>query len=288
MNKVRRIINEEVLRLVNYQGQISEELGSDNNLYGYHVTSRTKLEMIKNGFTAGHRQMQGKGFYAFYDYSHAQRYANKGEVNDPVIVKFLIDCKRCLLYLNMDIAKAVLGQGYHLSQQVDEYFKYFGDTRSGLDFILKQANMVYRRDFTMDDLIEKLNYIEENNSEGNQRTFVFEMISSDVNNVLNICWNGNYGLEYRINRMSLAIPLGYMEVNTEEYIPFNTEGLIPKTEEYQPLIDYIDSRGINPDTISKQDLFKVKYHANERLNIVRNNNDFDYYQNIIDLIDKIV
>lgn len=287
MSKIKRIINEEVLRLS--QGQISEELGSDNNLYGYHVTSRTKLDSIKNGFNAGHRQMQGKGFYAFYDYSHAQRYAMKGEVSDPVLVKFLIDCKRCLLYLNIDIAKAVLGQGYHLTQQVDDYFKYYGDTTSGLDFILKQANMVYRRNFTMDDLIEKLDYIENNNSEGNQRTFVFEMISSEVNNTLNICWNGNYGLEYRINRTSLAIPLGYMELNdANSYYPFNSEGLVPDSPEFKPLADYIKSRGINSQIISKQDLYKIKYHANEMQNNVRNNRDFDYYQNIIDLVDKIV
>jgi hypothetical protein len=102
----------------------------------------------------------------------------------------------------------------------------------------------------MDDLIEKLDYIENNNSEGNQRTFVFEMISSDVNNTLNICWNGNYGLEYRINRTSLAIPLGYMELNdANSYYPFNSEGLVPDTPEFKPLIDYtpvgIDGRGID-------------------------------------------
>ncbi len=58
-----------------YKDILNEEF-EGGQLYGYHVTSSNNLESInKNGFNIGHRSMQGKGVYAFYDIYDAKRYA---------------------------------------------------------------------------------------------------------------------------------------------------------------------------------------------------------------------
>lgn len=280
---VINIINEE---LELYERIISNEEYNpgDNQLYGYHVTSMQNLESIFNqGFQIGKRQMQGRGFYAFYDYNHALQYLMKGEVQNPVMVKFVVTCKQCLLYLNMDIAKQVLGEKYHLKQQIEDYFKY----RGGLEFLLKEAQTVYRKDMTIEGLIQILDNIEENNSESNQRLFVFNLISSNTNDRLDIVWNGNYGLEYRINYTGILEPLGYYDFTTKDrtYHKKVEKSIVPDTDEYQELRQVLNDSGY---TGTKQELLTIKDWAYNKLNIVRNNRDYNYYMSIIELINKLV
>ncbi len=165
-------------------GLLNEEYDG-HELYGYHVTSRSNIESIRdNGFNIGPRAMQGEGVYSFYDINHAIRYTNKGEVKDPIIIKFKITEPKTLLYLNTRIAKEVLGSDYHLKNQIDR--KYWDGYRKGLPAFLEGVRLAYNRDITMEELITKLDYIETNNSENNQRTFWASMIPSKWNNSLNI------------------------------------------------------------------------------------------------------
>jgi hypothetical protein len=272
------IIKEEVYKF-------NEEYNpGDKQLYGYHVTSKEKLESIfANGFTVGTRQMQGRGFYAFYDYSHAVRYLMKGEIQNPVMVKFVVTCKNCLLYLNTEIAKQVLGADYHLKLQLEQQFKY----RGGLEFLLKEVQTVYDKNMTMEDLIQKLDYIEENNSEGNQSFFIFNMISTNTNDRLDLVWNGNYGLEYRVNYVRILDPIGYYDYTTTDrkYYQKPQKSIVPDTEDYKDLrLMLRDSNLLG----TKSDLLELKYKLYDRLAQVRNNRDYDYFDNIINQIQNLI
>ena len=272
------IIKEEVYKFNEEYNQ------GDKQLYGYHVTSKENLESIlSNGFKVGTRQMQGRGFYAFYDYNHAVRYLMKGEVQNPVMVKFVVTCKNCLLYLNMDIAKQVLGEYYHLKDQLEQQFKY----RGGLEFLLKEVQTVYDKNMTMEDLIQKLNYIEENNDESNQRFFVFNMISTNTNDRLDLVWNGNYGLEYRVNYVKILYPIGYYDFTTTDrkYYTKPQKSIVPNTEEYQDIRDMLRELNLLG---TKDDLLELKYRLYDRLSQVRNNRDYNYFDGIINQITNLI
>lgn len=280
--KIIDIINEEFNNL-----SLTEEYDQgDNQLYGYHVTSKEKLQSIfDNGLRVGDRSMQGRGFYAFYDFNHALQYLMKGEVRNPVMVKFLVTCKECLLFLNMNIAKQVLGDKYHLKNQLQEYFKF----RGGLEFVLEDARRVYDRNLTMGGLVAILDDIEVNNSEGNQRKLVFNLISNHTNDRLNLVWNGNYGLEYRVNYVNMLEPIGYFDYSSGEnrgrYYNKPEKSLVPNTETYQELRDILADRG---QIGSKLQLVDLKYLLTDKLYKVRNNRDYEYFQNLIDKINSLI
>ena len=251
-----------------------------NNLYGYHVTSMDNLEAIKrDGLQPGQRTMQGAGLYAFYDYDHAIRYAGKGEITNPIIVKFYVTSPRMFLYLNMDIAKSVLGPNeYHLINQVDNYF-YRGFS-SFFDEV-KAANP----SMTEEALMNKLKDIEENNTEGNQRTFVFNLIPKDLNDRLNIVWDGYYGLEFRINNTRYIKIVGYdipdFYGGEKKEVRFSVLDSIPEDSKYDIVRDFMEQ---NPslDTFDKAYARAYDLYTN-----ARRMREFEYYQQIVDLLDKI-
>ena len=282
---VNDIIKEELNKFINGLGE--EYNSADNIVYGYHVTSKRNLESINdNGFNIGNRAMQGKGFYAFYDYDHAMRYLMKGEISNPVIVKFAITCKTCFLYLNMEIAKEVLGESYHLKDQINNYFKSSG----GMEYILSEARNVYNRNMTMEDLLVMIDKIENDNTESNQRSFVFNLISSNLNDRLNIVWNGNYGLEYRINIISITKPIGYYDykdVNgrfTGSYFDFKAKSVELPLE----LKDFInDDTYYDFDNISKDEVLKLINNIETKIYNTRNNREYDYFNNILELLKTV-
>jgi hypothetical protein len=250
-----------------------------HNLYGYHVTGKKNLESIKqNGLFVGHREMQGKGLYGFYDYDHAMRYARKGEINEPIIIKFYVASPNRFLYLNMDIAKEVLGSEYHLMTQIENYF--YGGFDEFYSEVLKANPSI-----TRDALIEKIQEIEDNNSEMKQRTFLFNLIPSTLNDKLNIVWDGNYGLEFRINNPRYVKVVGYDIPNfygkDSERHEFNFIDNIPNDSKYDILRDFLVQ---NP----RLDSFDKAYsHVNDLYMNTRNIKDFDYYQKLSDLLDSL-
>jgi hypothetical protein len=248
-----------------------------NSLYGYHVTSMDNLDSIKSGgLKAGTRGMQGQGLYAFYDYAHAYRYASKGEINNPIIVKFYVTSPHRFLYLNMDIAKAVLGSNdYHLVNQIENYFyggfdEFFNAVKS------PNPNM------TEDKLRDMLQNIEDDNSEGNQRTFVFSLIPKNLNDKLNLVWNGNYGLEFRINNTGYVKVVGYdvpnfhgKETKSHEFSIIDS---IPSDSKYDILRDFLSK---NPKLDSFDRVYAV---VDDLYKNVRNNREYEYYQKLSDLL----
>ena len=261
------------------EGLLGEEYNGEH-LFGYHVTSMDNLDNIKsNGLTIGHRSMQGVGLYAFYDYDHALRYARKGEVKDPIIIKFYVTSPHRFLYLNMDIAKAVLGPNdYHLVNQIEDYF--YGGFAEFFEEV-KKANP----SMTEEKLRDTLQRIENDNSEGNQRTLVFSLIPKNLNDRLNIVWDGNYGLEFRVNRVDYIKVVGYDipnfhgEKTVSHEISFIDS--IPDDSKYDILKDFLSE---NP----RLDSFaKVYKYVDDAYMNARNNRDFDYYQKLSDLLDKL-
>lgn len=260
------------------EGLVSEEYDG-HNLYGYHVTTKSNLESVKvNGLKIGSRAMQGDGLYAFYDYSHAVRYAMKDNNKDVIIIRFSVLKPTRFLYLNMEIAKAVLGSEYHLMDQLENY--WYGGFNTFFDYV-KQANP----NMTEEELREIVHEIETTNTEMKQRTFTFSLLPSNVNDNLNIVWDGNYGLEYRINRLDYIDVDGYFVYDNEKRdFVFNTLDFtsnIPDTEEYKPLVDFIKSN-LKIDSLAKAYKF-----ADEARYSVRNIKDWDYYESILDLIQKL-
>jgi hypothetical protein len=255
---------------------MSEEY-SNGLLIGYHVTSFENWEAIKNkGLNVGNRAMQGKGLYGFYDYNHAIRYANKGETNNPIIVKFEVIKPERFLILNMEIAQEVLGPNdYHLMNQIENYF--YGGLETLYNDYVKLANP----NMSIETLKEKIAKIETDNSEMSQRTFVFSLIPSSLNDKLNIIWDGNYGLEYRINRLDLIKVIGYKQLSDNSEVSIPILDKIPNNEEFSSLIEFIKAYP-NLDTIGKAYKF-----ANDKYNSVRNIKEWEFYEKIIDLLEKL-
>lgn len=249
---------------------------SEGILYGYHVTSIKNWENIKqNGLKSGIRAMQGKGLYAFYDYEHAVRYAMKGEVANPILIKFIVTNPSRFLILNMDIAKEVLGSNdYHLYNQIEQYF--YG----GFNYFYEQVKIA-NPNMTIEKLKEVINTIEVDNSEMKQRTFVFSLIPSDLNDKLNIIWNGNYGLEYRINRIDLIKIVGYKNISDNSEVTISIFDKIPNTKEFESLINFLKDN-LRIDSIGKAYKF-----ADEAMMQSRNIRDWEYYENILNLLKKI-
>jgi hypothetical protein len=103
------------------------------------------------------------------------------------------------------------------------------------------------------------------------------LIPSVLNDRLNIIWDGNYGLEYRINRIDLVKVVGYKTLGDDNEVNISVFDKIPNTEEFKPLIDFLNTYP-NLDTIGKANKF-----ANEKYESARNNRDWDYYEKIVEL-----
>lgn len=261
-----------------HESLLSEEF-SGGSLYGYHVTAMKNLDSIKqNGLSVGHRAMQGAGLYAFYSYDHAMRYAGKGEITDPIIVKFYVTSPHRFLYLNMGIAKEVLGGDYHLMTQIENYF--YGGFDEFYAEVVKANPSISR-----EQLVAKIQEIENDNTEMKQRTLLFSLIPSSLNDRLNIVWNGNYGLEFRINNPRYVKVVGYDVPNFQgqgtqsHQISFMDS--IPSDSKYDILRDFLNQ---NPRLDSFDKAHKV---VDDMYMNVRNNREFEYYQKLGDLLDTL-
>ena len=269
---------EKNIKLLLKEALLNEEY-AEGKLYGYHVTSMSNLESIKqNGLNVGQRSMQGKGLYGFYDYNHALRYAGKGEINEPIIIKFYITSPNRFLYLNMDIAKDVLGNDYDLISQVNNYFY------NGFDEFFNQVKAA-NPSMTEENLKNTLQNIQDDNTEGNQRKFVFNLIPADFNNKLNVVWDGNYGLEFRIANTRYVKVVGYDVPNFYGKDPETNKlsfiDKIPNTEEFEPLLKFLENNK-DLDTYDK-----IYSKVESLMDNIRSSSEFYYYNSIIELLDKI-
>jgi len=181
----------------------------------------------------------------------------------------------------MRVAKEVLGSDYHLKTQID--WKYWGKYEKGLLGFLEGVRQAYKRDITMEQLIVKLDEIETNNSEMNQRTFWSSMIPADWNNNLNILLDGNYGIEFRINNPRIMYVVGYHVVNPNgklgELLPFEKDE-IPSGSEFDELRKWKTDTGYDLPTLEK--MFDNKQMESRR------NDEYDYYDGLIKQIEKLL
>jgi hypothetical protein len=179
----------------------------------------------------------------------------------------------------MGIAKEVLGSDYHLMTQIENYF-YGGFDEFYGEVIKANPNI------TREEVIAKIQEIENNNTEMNQRTLLFSLIPSRLNDTLNIVWDGNYGLEFRINNPRYIKVIGYDVPNfhgqgTQSYqVSFIDK--IPSDSKYDVLKDFLEQ---NPRLDSFEKAFKV---VDDLYMNSRNSRDFNYYQKLTDLLGEII
>jgi hypothetical protein len=185
----------------------SEEYdATTKKLYGYHVTGshpETLKSIIANGFRIGPGQMEGRGFYAFYLLERASGYSSKEYITNRII-KFEITDLSKILILDMDVAKEILGDKYHIANQLDKMF--------GLDYCYEDTRKITHDYFpTKEDYIKELYKIENMESRGIGPEF-FTMHSLDFESSVNVINYGVYGLQFRINDVEIAKPIGYYDL----------------------------------------------------------------------------
>ena len=180
---------------------------TSNKLYGYHVTLNNPetIETIKqNGFKVGRGRMEGKGFYSFYKLDRACGYSSK-EGSTNKIVKFEITDLNNLLILHMDLAKEILGEGYHLINQLDKIY--------GLDNMYNDHLSVFTSGLSKEQYIDKLNSFETNFDYMELPYELFSFHSMDFEDNCNVLSYGQYGIQYRINNISVTKPIGMYTLN---------------------------------------------------------------------------
>ena len=292
MKSIREIIKEEI--------KILKEEFSGGKLYGYHCTPCKNVQSIeRTGFKIGPRDMQGIGVYAFYNLrdnssgnaavGYGQRHVSEEEF---CIVKFEIEHPNWLMILIKDIAEDVLGNDADILKQIDnqytegwngyvkEWFRYISPEYRTKEFA-EQHKIWLQEKFNM------------NNEIGSQYLMfgngLFESLAR-----FGIIYYGEYGIQYLIKNPKIMQPLGYYhvkrvnwELTVSDFIPFTSKSdeiknIILSDEKYNDLAEYINR--IN----SIEDLQTLKAKFRDKQMEVRNNRDFDYYQNMIDQIDDLI
>lgn len=252
-----------------------EEYINDYTLYGYHVTTLDRINDIKkNGFKIGHRSMEGVGFYSFYDYNKAVRYGMKDLSEKVVIIGFEILRPKNFIILNIDIAKKVFGEKYHL---VDQLKRYYGS----LEYVIEKLSGRYKN-MTMDEFVDLLNDVEVNNK---QVYFWGEVLSVYLNDDINLIYDGTYGVHIRMNRGLKDIKLLFYDKlysDDKDRHYFTILDDIPNTEEFEILRDYILS-----NNLLGYDKSFLKQLVSDYLIKVKNNDDYNYFDTIDKLLDKI-
>jgi hypothetical protein len=118
-----------------------------------------------------------------------------------------------------------------------------------------------------------------------QRTLLFSLIPATLNNKLNIVWNGNYGLEFRINNPRYVKVVGYDIPNFHGKETVSHEisliDSIPEDSKYDILRDFLIQ---NP----RLDSFDKAYGYVDNLYMnARNNRDYEFYEKLSDLLDTL-
>lgn len=299
MKSIREIINEEI--------KILKEEFSGGKLYGYHCTPCKNLESIEhNGFKIGERAMQGVGVYAFYNLTDdssgnaAVGYGHRHVDSDEFcIVKFEIEHPKWLLILVKNIAEEVLGENADIIKQITRQFKGWDENKpNGWDNYIEEWFKYIKPEYQTQENAEKhkqwLTDQFNKNTEMGSRNLMFGdgLLENMVK--YGLIYYGEYGIQYLIKRANIMKPIGYHNVKRDanwvlkvsEFISFTGKSAaiknkIQSDEKYKDLAEYINH--IN----TLEDLENLKYQFRNKQMEVRNNRDYDYYQNMIDQIDDL-
>lgn len=291
MKSISEIIQEELSQF------LSEDF-TNGQLYGYHCTPCKNLESIEqSGFRVGPRSMQGEGVYAFYNLTDdssgnaAVGYGSRHVGDEFCIVKFVIEYPQRLLILIKKIADDVLGANADIVKQIE---KQFGDWNTYMNLIFRYMRPEYRtQEFSeqhKDWMREKFNL---DNESGSQYLMFGNSYLGDVTK-FGVIYHGEYGIQFLIKSPSIMQAIGYHNLKVvngsrevSEYIPFTgkmdkLQNKINTDVKFEPLKEYL------PSIENIEDLQSLKYNFDEKRKTVRNNREFDFYTNLIDLIDELL
>ena len=289
--KILSVIQEEVNQYLN------EEF-IDGNLYGYHCTPCKNLESIEqSGFNIGSRSMQGEGVYAFYNLQDdssgnaAVGYGSRHLGDEFCIVKFVIKYPHWLLILIKRIADEVLGANADIVKQIEEQF---GDWDTYMNLIFRYMKPEYHtQEFSEQHKNWMREKFDKDNEVGSQYLMFGIAYLGDVAK-FGVIYHGEYGIQFLIKKPTIMQPIGYYDVKVvngsrevSEYIPFTgkidaLQNKISSDAKYDALKEYLPSI----KTVEDLQLFKHKF--DEKRKTVRNNREFDYYTNLIDLLDELI
>ena len=289
--KILSVIQEEVNQYLN------EEF-IDGNLYGYHCTPCKNLESIEqSGFNIGSRSMQGEGVYAFYNLQDnssgnaAVGYGSRHLGDEFCIVKFVIKYPHWLLILIKRIADEVLGANADIVKQIEEQF---GDWDTYMNLIFRYMKPEYHtQEFSEQHKNWMREKFDKDNEVGSQYLMFGIAYLGDVAK-FGVIYHGEYGIQFLIKKPTIMQPIGYYNVKivngsreVSEYIPFTgkidaLQNKISSDAKYDALKEYLPSI----KTVEDLQLFKHKF--DEKRKTVRNNREFDYYTNLIDLLDELI
>jgi len=269
---------------------IKEELVGDD-LYFYHVTSKSAISsIIKNGLRTAERTMEGKGVYGFIDADRAMGYARKdAKDNEIAIATFRVNgsyAKR-LLYFDLDLAKQVFGsENYHLKNQLERYFKT--SDKGGIENLVDRYNYYYGANKSVESYIQELDELEKKDRRYISREMLFGILDNE-NNSLNVVYEGEYGMQIRLNSLhyiekmvSYKVITNWYGKETSTHYPSILDD-IPETEEFEPLRSFFND---NPKYLDEKPEKTINKLKDLQLS-VRNNKDYDYYDQLINLLNKI-
>lgn len=267
---------------------IKEELvGRD--LFFYHVTSKSAIQSIrKNGLRVADRTMEGSGVYGFIEADRAMGYARKdAKDNEIAIATFKIDnfYTKKLLYFDLDLAKQVFGeQEYHLKNQLERYFS----NKGGIKYLVYKYNKDYGLSKSIESYIQELDELEKKDRRYISREMLFSILAEENNNI-NVVYEGEYGLQIRLNNLSYIdkmvsykVITNWSKGETSDHVPSILDD-IPETDEFEPLRKFIED---NPRYYDSEPSI-IKNALRYILVDVRNNKEYEYYSNLINLLDKI-
>lgn len=266
---------------------IREELIDGGGLYFYHATSVNSIKSIKqNGLRKATNTMEGNGLYGFIEYERALRYGGK-QGRHSVFAKFKINQfdVKSLLYLDLDLAKKVFGeQEYHLKNQLERYFTHSG----GIEYLVTEYNKILRNPISVEEYIQKLDELEKKDRRYISREILFDILDNENDN-LNVVYEGEYGLQVRINDLGLIqgmVNYYVSDMLTGEVTKHDITIVddIPEGSEYDLLRTFFNE---NP-RLTRMKIQEIVSLIKDHLFDVRDNKEeVDKYTKILELIKKI-
>jgi hypothetical protein len=266
---------------------IKEELVSGRGLYFYHATSINSIKSIKqNGLRKATNTMEGQGLYGFIDYERALKYGGK-QGRSSVFAKFLIDdySIKELLCLDLELAKKIFGeQEYHLKNQFERYFK----NKGGIKYLVNEYNKILKNPISIEEYVEQLNELEKQNRRYISKEVLFDFLANENDN-LDVVYEGEYGLQIRINNLNLIqgmVNYYVADMLTGETTKYDITIVddIPEDKEYDLLRAFFNE---NP-RLQRMKIDEIISLIKSHLFDVRNNlPESEKYNKILDLIKKV-
>lgn len=270
LNNIKKLLREGLIKEDNVNGVLS----------GYHLTTSEHVESIMtNGLTVGHRGMQGKGIYGFYDLGKKTFNYGRTHISHDkfCVIKFEVK-KIGIFILNKEISKDILGSSHDIITQVE---RVYGSIDEFIETLLSDPE-----NKTREVVVNTLRRAYDKNE-----PMAFTNLSASDSVIKNgMVFDGEYGLQWLITDPNIIKVVGWHEYDNKTG---ELSGLkrnrtyidkIKADEKYTPLFELIDEYGIT-------DVEEFRYLHKKIQGLrdgVRNNTEFNYYTEIIDLLNTLL